>query len=183
MSVQDCKNYSLLGVRLLMGWLFFSAGLSKLADGGLSFGYASVYLSQATPISTPAFSFGFPGILQAPGLAVLKAGAFLVEPLFQFMAGLPFIGQIVVVTQLVVGLALISGAFTRLSGVVGAFMATMFYYGNAEWSHGLVNVDLMYIYLFLVAAFTASGRFYGLDSRLEDLKIVRENPRIKLLLG
>lgn len=182
-TAEDYKNHALLGARLIMGWLFFAAGVTKLAEGGLNFGYASVYLSQAVPISTPAFSLGFPGILQAPGLAVLKAGAFLIEPLFQFMAGLPFMGSLVVVTQLLVGIALILGAFTRLSGLVGAFMATMFYYGNAEWSHGLVNGDLIYVYLFLVVAFTASGRIYGLDARLENYDLIEKYPKLKLVLG
>lgn len=182
LTAEDCKQYSLLGIRLIMGWIFFTSGLTKFLEGGLAFGGAQPYLAHAA-METPAFSGGIAGILQAPGLALVKAGTFIMEPLFGFMASLPFIGHMVVLGELFVGLALIFGVLTRLGATVGALMTLMFYYGNGAWEHGLLNSDFLYFYLFAVIVAVGAGRFYGLDDRLAESEFVRKYPRLKYLLG
>ncbi|MFB6204273.1 MAG: DoxX family protein [Candidatus Nanohaloarchaea archaeon] len=177
------KKYSLLGIRLMMGWIFFTAGLGKLLDkDGLAFKGAAPYLAHAS-LQTPSFSGGIQGILQAPGLALVKVGAVIMEPVFGFMASIPFIGQLVVLSELFVGLALLFGVLTRLGAFIGAVMALMFYYGNTAFKHGLMNSDFVYLYLFVVIAVVGAGRFYGFDDRLAESEFFERYPRLKYLLG
>ena len=44
---------------------------------------------------------------------------------------------------------------------------TFFYLGNAAWSHGFVNGDLMGLLLFVTLGILGAGRVLGLDALLE----------------
>jgi thiosulfate dehydrogenase [quinone] large subunit len=169
-------------LRLVMGWIFFSSGLSKLAGNGLEYSYASEYLTQAVPITTPSFAFSFPEILQVPGLMLVKAGAFIVEPLMQVFGSLQFIGPLVIITELFIGLSLLLGLFTRIGSITGVFMMLMFYYGNADWSHGLLNSDIVYLTLLLALISLNAERNLSLDSYITE-KYEIENKALKALFG
>lgn len=180
--VQKPEINAVTGLRLVMGWVFLSSGLSKFAGNGLGYSYASTYLSEAIPIATPEIMISFPEILQIPGLLLVKAGAVIVEPLMQVFASLPFIGALVVITELVIGLSLILGLFTKMGSVIGAFMMLLFYYGNAEWNHGLLNSDLVYLILLLSLIALNVGEKMSLDSYIaENYEI--ENKVLKRVLG
>ena len=64
-------------LRLAIGWVFLSSGLGKLAENGLEYSYASKYLTEALPLTTPEIAFGFADILQIPGLYSSKQGLWL----------------------------------------------------------------------------------------------------------
>ncbi|MDY6770404.1 MAG: DoxX family protein [Candidatus Nanohaloarchaea archaeon] len=182
----DCKQaptYVLLGTRLLIGWIFFYSGISKLVENGLAYGYASTWLKEATPIASPTIETGLPGLLQAPIAAVVKLGAVVIEPVFQSLTSLSFIGSLVVIFEIGIGIGLLFGVATRLFSLFGAGMMMMFYYGNAEWSHGLVNGNLVYMFLFVFAAVAGAGRIAGVDAWLEQQNIVQEHPPLRYLLG
>lgn len=177
------QAYSILALRLMMGWIFFTSGLGKMFDkNGIAFKYASVYLSNATPIVTPHIAFSIPEILGVPGLLVVKAGTLFVEPLMNILAGLSFIGPLVVVSEIAVGIALLLGVLTRLSAIGGAFMMLLYYYGSAAWKQGLINGDLAYMAIFLTVATFNAGRIYGLDEYISE-KIETENRYLEFLLG
>ncbi|MFB6166653.1 MAG: DoxX family protein [Candidatus Nanohaloarchaea archaeon] len=176
-------SYAVLGLRLMMGWVFLHSGLSKLAENGLAYGYASKYLSGATPAASPHIAFSFPEILGIPGAAVVKAGAAVAAPLFELLASLPFIGTLVVITEISIGLALILGGFTRLASYVGAFMMFLFYYGNAAWKHGLLNGDAVYLFVLLALACLGAGRIFGLDETLRENDFTEKHPWLKYLLS
>ncbi len=180
---RETEQYGILAVRLIMGWLFLYSGLSKLLTDGLSYGYASTYLTEATPLSTPEISTSLPGLLELPCAALMTAFSYLVEPVVHILAGLSFIGPLVVVTEIAVGLAVLTGGATRLFSSIGAFMMVLFYYGNADWSHGLLNSDMVYLLLFLIIAVTGAGRFFGLDKRLLETDIVQHHPLLRYLLS
>jgi len=155
-------------LRFVMGWIFFSSGLSKLAENGLEYSYASKYLTEAVPIATLEFAFSFPELLQIPGLVLVKTGALVVEPLMQLFASLPFIGTLVIVTELFVGLSLVLGLFTRIGSLTGAFMMLLFYYGNAEWSKGLLNSDMVYLILLLALISLKAEEKFSLASCIKE---------------
>lgn len=128
-------------------------------------------------------TFGLPGITELPLAALVSGLSYVMEPIFNFFAGLPFIGPLVVISETLIGIGLLLGAFTRLLGVIGAFIMLMFYYGNAEWSHGLLNGDMVYLILFLIAGLAGTGRILGLDRRLLETNIVENHPRLRYLLS
>ncbi|MFB6143834.1 MAG: DoxX family protein, partial [Candidatus Nanohaloarchaea archaeon] len=167
--------------RLMMGWIFLTSGLSKL-EGGFSYGYASQYLSKAVPVQTPELVMSFPEILGVPGLLLVKLGTFVMEPLLSFFSGLPFIGQLVIITELFIGLSLVLGLLTRLGSVTGVFMMIMFYYGNADWGHGLLNADIVYMAVFISLIVLDAGRTLSLDSYISE-KIETDNRILKAFLG
>lgn len=175
-------TYAVLGLRLTMGWILFHSGLSKLADG-LAYPYAATYLSEAVPVAQPEIAFTFPEVIGIPGALLVSAGAVVVEPLLALFAAVPHIGKLVILTELFVGTALLLGAVTRLASLTGAFLMLLFYYGNAEWEHGLLNGDAVYLFAFLSIAMLGAGRVAGLDARLRDHRVVRDHPHLKYLLS
>jgi thiosulfate dehydrogenase [quinone] large subunit len=46
-----------------------------------------------------------------------------------------------------------------------------FYLGNASWSHGVVNGDLMGLLLFVTVGVLGAGRVLGLDALLEQTDV------------
>lgn len=169
-------------LRLVMGWVFLSSGLSKLAENGLQYSYASTYLSKALPVNTPEIAFSFPDFLQIPGLLLVKAGAVTIEPLIQIFSTLPFIGSLVVITELFIGFSLIFGLFMRLGSLIGSFMMVLFYYGNADWGHGLLNSDMVYLVLLLSLVALDAQEKFSLDSYISE-KYEIENEMVEKVLG
>ncbi|MFB6174848.1 MAG: TQO small subunit DoxD [Candidatus Nanohalobium sp.] len=176
------REYAKIALRVSMGWIFLTAGLSKLVEHGLAYPKASGYLSSAVPIATPKITLGFPEIIGLPGLLLVKAGTFLVEPLMQLLASAPFIGTLVVASELFIGLSLLLGLLTWLGSGLGAFMMLLFYYGNAEWSHGLLNSDAVYLILLISLIAFRAGENFSLDSYISE-KIETDNRILKAFLG
>lgn len=164
----DKTTYALLATRLVMGWIFFYSGFSKLVEDGLAYGYASTYLSEAVPLSTPEITLSLPGLVELPLALLANAVAIPLEPFFSLLASFPYIGTLVVLSEILFGLAILLGGLTRLTGLGAGFMMLMFYFGNAEWSHGLINGDFLYMFLYLVLACAAAGRYKGIDARLHE---------------
>lgn len=164
--------YSMLGLRLVMAWVFLQAGLSKLSEGG----------------------WGNPGAWTAEGFlvnGVAEANPFL--PLFEVFAGFTaIIDPMVMWGQVFIGLALLFGALFRLAALSGALMMLMFWLAAFEGglaqgfpiAHGYV-VDYTLVYAILLFGLGAwgAGRLLGLDGRLEHAAIVQNNPWLKFLLG
>ena len=144
-------------LRVVTGWWFFHAGFTKLLDSGLNFGAA--------------------GYLQ--GMSGTTLG-----PVATFLAGFPnLMGAMVPIFETLIGLALIAGLLTRLASFGGAVFMSLFWVGNADFGHGVVNGDLTGLLLFVTMIVLAAGRYYGLDALVEQLQFVQTNPRLKYLLG
>ncbi|MFC5368389.1 DoxX family protein [Salinirubrum litoreum] len=151
--------YWLAIVRVLTGWWFFHAGVTKLIEDGLAFSYAPMYLK------------GMTGTALGP-IPVLM-GEYL-GPFLQ--AGVPL-------GETLIGLGLMVGALTRLASFFGAFFMVLFWIGNAGFGHGLVNSDLMGLLLFVTMMVLATGRYFGLDAIIEKTRFVQQNPKLRYLLG
>jgi len=152
-------GYALLGLRLIMGWTFFYAGITKVLDSGWS---ASGFLLNAIPEGNP---FG--------GMWATMANEYLwlIDPLNAW--GLTL-----------VGLALMLGVFVRFSAFWGAIMMLFYWAASLPLANGIV-IDSHIVYallLFGLGAFGA-GRILGLDAYLEERDVVRENRPLQYLLG
>lgn len=151
--------YWLAIVRVLTGWWFFHAGVTKLIEDGLAFSYGPAYMQQMTGTALgpiPVWMGNNLAWLIAPGV-----------PLFETL----------------IGLALMAGLLTRLASVGGVFFMTLFWIGNAGFGHGLVNGDLMGLLLFMTVLVLGAGRYYGLDAIVERTRFVEQRPKLRYLLG
>jgi len=153
------QQYWLGFLRLVVGWWFFHSGFTKLLADGLSYTYGPVYLQGMTDTALGPIPVWLGENL-----------AWLIEP------GVP-------VFETLIGLGLIAGVLTRLACAGGVFFMTLFWVGNADFGHGLVNGDLMGLLLFLTLGILAAGRYYGLDAYIEKTEFVRTHPRLRYLLG
>ncbi|MFC6726235.1 DoxX family membrane protein, partial [Halobium palmae] len=136
-------GYALLGLRLVMGWTLFYAGITKLLDPAWS---AEGYLRNAIPAGNPFAGFW-------PALA--DGWLWLIDPLNAW--GLTL-----------VGLCLLLGLLVRWAAFWGAAMMLFYWAASLPLENGLV-VDDHVVYallLFGLGAFGA-GRILGLDARLE----------------
>ncbi|MXR40242.1 DoxX family membrane protein [Halobaculum sp. WSA2] len=146
-------------LRVITGWWFFHAGVTKLIEDGLNFTYGPMYMQEMTGTALgpiPVWMGNNLAWLIAPGV-----------PLFETL----------------IGLALIAGAFVRLAALGGAFFMTLFWIGNAGFGHGVVNSDFMGLLLFVTMIVLGAGRYYGLDGILEKTGLVKANPKLRYLLG
>jgi len=152
-------GYSLLSLRLIMGWTFLYAGLEKVLGPSWS---AEGFLLHAIPEGNP-----FVGLWQAMAADWL----WLVDPLNQW-------------GQVLVGLALVLGVAVRWSALWGAVMMAFYWLASFPLEHALLIDDhVVYaLLLFGLGAFGA-GRVLGLDRRLEETDLVQNNPSLRYLLG
>jgi thiosulfate dehydrogenase [quinone] large subunit len=152
-------GYALLGLRVVMGWVFLYAGATKVLDPTWT---AEGYLLHAVPDGNP---FG--------GLWATMAREYLwlLDPLNAW--GLTLVGA-----------ALLVGAAVRFAALWGAVMMGFYWASSLPLEHAIV-VDSHVVYallLFGLGAFGA-GRVFGLDRILETTDLVRERPRLRYLLG
>ena len=146
-------------LRVITGWYFFHAGVTKLIEDGLAYGYAPAYLQGMT-----GTALGPIPVWMGNNLAwLIKPGV----PLFETL----------------IGLAIMAGVLTRLAAFGGAFFMTLFWVGNGGYGHGLVTGDFQTLLIFVTLAALAAGRYYGGDAVLEQLGFVERHPKLKYLLG
>lgn len=164
--------YSLLSLRIVMAWVFLQAGLEKLAEGGWSNPLAwssEFYLVEIIDPANPL------------------AGLFET-----FAAYTTVIDPLVLFGQILIGLALLFGIFVRFAALMGSLQMLMFWTAAFEGglaaglpvAHGYV-VDSSFVYILLLFGLGAwgAGRVMGIDARLEETQVVRDNPWLRYLLG
>lgn len=165
-------GYSLLGLRLVMAWVFLQAGLEKLSEGGW----------------TNVGGFSAEGFL-VNGVADANP----LKGLFVFFTDyLWLVDPLVMFGQILVGLALLLGVFFRFAAMMGALQ--MLFFWTAAWQGGPVAgfpvengffVDSSFVYLLLLFGLGAwgAGRIAGIDAGLERTDVVRNHPWLRYLLG
>jgi thiosulfate dehydrogenase [quinone] large subunit len=165
-------GYAIVSLRLVMGWVLFQGGVTKLVtylDGNPENNWtASGFLLNAIPEGNPLMG------------------------VWSSLAGMPLIDMLNMWGLTLTGLGLLLGAFVRWNAFWGAVM--MLFYWLAALQGGLLAglplahgwvVDDHLVYaalLFGLGAFGA-GRILGLDAYLEQLSIVQNNRWLRLLLG
>jgi len=133
-------SHALAVLRIGLGWIFFSAGLSKIIDPAWS---AAGYLTHA--LSLPQFFawFALPGNIGWVN--------FLNE------WGL-----------LLIGLSLIAGLFVRYSSYIGILLLILYWLPifHFPFSGSVILVDDHIVYILVLVVFITSnaGQYFGLDS-------------------
>lgn len=156
----------ILALRLMMGIAFFQSGVDKILSGGFN---AGGYLTQGVPGN------GSP-----------------VADLFVAMGNTPwfveFVNLAVPWGEVLIGIGLLVGGFTRFAAFWGAFMMLLFYLGNWDIAHGYINGDFAYMLVFLSVAAFGAGRILGIDAVIEQYEIngiplVEKHPWTRYFLG
>ena len=131
-----------LMLRLSMGWMFFYAGITKVLNPEWS---AAGYLNNAKTFTD------FYQWLASPSML----------PLTNFVNewGLTLLG-----------IALILGLWTRLSGVLAAGLMLLYYFPILDFPYPnthayIVDEHIIYIFAFLLLASLRAGRSWGLDAK------------------
>ena len=157
----------IVALRLTMGAAFLGAGLGKIAFfAGEPFDAAGYLMGAEGPVA---------GIY-----ATMAANPALMD----------VVNVVVPATQVLIGIALITGAFVRLAALGGAMQMTMFYLGSWDVAGplGFVNSDLVYLVVFLAIGAFGAGRILGLDRYIEQLEVggealIERYPRLRYVLA
>ena len=146
-------------LRIVIGWLVFYAGITKVIDPAWS---AAGYLKSAQTFS------GFYGWLAGDGI-------------------LPIVNFVNEWGLVLLGASLVLGIGVRLSSVLGAILMLLYYLPGANFpfvEHGfLVDEHIVYAALFAFFASVRAGRYYGLENWCSSLPICSKFPRIRSWLG
>jgi thiosulfate dehydrogenase [quinone] large subunit len=160
-------------VRVAVGTIFLTAGLEKALA--------------AEPFSAAGFlKFGTTGT-PLLGEAAEKVVYNPTHDFWVSLAGnatlLPIINWLVVAGEIAIGAALILGLFTRFAAVAGTLMMGLFFVAIWDFSHGIVNEQLLIGIVTTYLGVMAAGRYYGVDSILEKVTTVRQAPQLRYVLG
>ncbi|MFB6145630.1 MAG: DoxX family protein [Candidatus Nanohaloarchaea archaeon] len=156
-------GYSILLMRVGIGWIFLQGGLQKIFDPSWT---AAGYLTHL-PAGNP-FSF------------------------WSLMAGNPFIDAMVAWGLTLIGLALILGVFIRFTAFWGSLMMLLFWASSLEGgllsglpvAYGwVVDQHIVYTVMLIALGEIGAGRLVGFDEWLEQEGVVERNPWLKHLLG
>ncbi|WP_144920405.1 DoxX family protein [Halorubrum salsamenti] len=151
--------YWIAFLRVVTGWWFFHAGITKIIESGFSYSYGAMYMQEMSGTALGGIPVWMGNNL-----------AWLIEP------GVPLF-------ETLIGLALMAGALTRLAAFGGVIFMVLFWIGNAGFGNGVVNSDFMGLLLFMTMIVLAAGRYYGLDAVIEKLDVVEQHPKLRYLLG
>lgn len=154
-----------VALRAMIGGMILFAGIGKLQEWPFD---ASGYLANVDPVSPASGLFG-----------LMAESALLMD----------VVNVVVPITQVLIGLALITGAFVRLAALGGAMQMALFYLGG--WPSELLGAfdsTLIYAVVFLAVAAFGAGRILGLDKHIEQLEIggeplIEKFPKARYILG
>ncbi|MBI4138328.1 MAG: DoxX family protein [Candidatus Wildermuthbacteria bacterium] len=154
------QKLSVFLLRLTIGWMFFYAGITKIADPNWS---AAGYLQ-----ASKTFPDFYQWLLQ-PGI-------------------LPFVNFINEWGLTLLGISLILGVFVRLGSILGSILMLMYYlpilqfpYPNAH--SYIVNEHIIYIAALLLLSAIRAGRIWGLEHWCSILPVCSRYPALRKLLG
>lgn len=155
---QSVMGPATLMLRLTMGWIFAYAGFDKLITGF----DASGYLLHGT--SGP-LTFWF-------------------HSLGSNQAALDVINPLVIWGEILIGMTLVLGLFTRGGLFWGSVMLMMYYL--SQWppaNNPFMGYHLVYILLLALLGALGAGRILGVDALVERIPWVKRNRVVTLLLG
>lgn len=167
----DGKSHPLSGLfvvalRLVIGGMMLFAGIGKVTGERFE---ASGYLVHGVDAASPVSGL----------YAAMASSAMLLE----------IINVVIPVTQVLIGAALIAGAFVRLAALGGAIQMLAFYLGGWEGEIlALFDSTLVYAVVFLAVAALGAGRVFGVDAFLERIQVggralIERFPTLRYVLG
>ncbi len=169
-DLKSAKAWSIFAVRMALGFVFLWAGYEKIVT-----------------------ELG--GRLATSGFLSHVAGPFAF--MFTGMAGNLAVEYLLVYGELLIGVSLMLGIFTRVGGVSGAVMTALLYMSTlpamTAGFHGsyldflmsknaLVSYYIVYVLIFVAFVFLVPGRFLGLDGLLHNTGFVERRKTLSRIL-
>jgi len=162
LDVSTAGMYILVALRIIIGWHFLYEGLVKLGDPAWT---AAGYLEQSRYILPGLFHW----IANSPGM----------------LAVVDFIN---IWGQILIGLGLMLGLFTRTSAITGTALLALYYLANppfvtASYGSGLeghylfVDKNLIEAITLLVISFFPTGLYLGLDKIIQEFVFRKREAR------
>ena len=164
-QAHSLSAWFVLALRLMMGWAFAWSGATKILGGFDAKGYLLfATTANGSPLADLFVSIGNTAWFVSVVNIAVPWG------------------------ELAIGLALLVGVATRLAAFFGAFMMLLFYFGNWDVAHGVINGDFAYMLVFLTVAAFGAGRILGVDAWLENYEVdgkplVERYPVLDYILG
>lgn len=153
------KQFSLLLLRLGLGWYFIYAGWTKV-------------ITYFTPAKDWTAS-GFLSNSQSP-----------FADFFVGMAGNPVIDYLNAFGLLLIGLGLFSGTLVRFAAFWGSLLMVLYYLAGYPPENAFIIDDhIIFVFAFIVLAAFGAGRYLGLDGYIEKEKFVKKNRWLLKFLG
>lgn len=161
---EQAIGYAIVGLRLVMGWILFQGGITKVLDPTFT---AAGFLTHL-PEGNPFVAF------------------------FASMAGNSIIDGLVAWGLTLTGIGMMLGALTRWCAFWGAFMMLMFWAASLTGgiaqgfpiAHGWVVDDhIVYAVLLFGLGALGAGRILGVDGLLERIDLIQNHPTFKYVLG
>jgi thiosulfate dehydrogenase [quinone] large subunit len=136
-------GYAVLALRLVMGWILFYAGITKLLDPAWSAEYLLVETGATSEPLAWLWRLMVPDWL------------WLVDPLNEW-------------GETLIGLCFLLGAFVRIAAALGIVMMTLYYFAHLplEWGF-IIDFHIVYVLIMFGLAAFGAGRILGLDHYLE----------------
>jgi thiosulfate dehydrogenase [quinone] large subunit len=151
----------ILFFRIAMGWTFLYAGVTQLfIEPNWS---AEAFLTHTKTFHDVLAPFAAPAILPITNFLV-KWGHFLI------------------------GLALISGFMTRVSGVFGVMLMLVYYMAHLDFPYVetklnfIMDYHLVYAGVIIYLIAVRAGHVLGLDGHVEKLGVIAEHPLLRPLV-
>lgn len=156
-NTEKLGAYTLVGLRVILGWVFCYSGLTMVLDPAWS---AEGYLTGAVPAGNP-----FVG-------------------LWSMMAGVPFVDLLVQWGLTLTGVGIILGAALRWNAFWASFMMLTFWASSLPLEHAIVvDEHVVYVTALGLLGVVGAGRVAGVDAWLERTAVVERYPRLRYLLG
>ncbi len=143
----NIQRTAILITRVLFGWMFFYAGITKVLNPNWSAGF---YLEGAKTFS--------------------RFYAFLLQPDI-----LPIINFINAWGLTLLGLSLIFGLFVRISAPLGAILMVMYYFPILDFPKAgdhsyLVDEHILYAVTLMLLSVLKAGEYWGFDGRKKNVQ-------------
>lgn len=158
--VDRWHQLAIAGLRILVGVIFFWAGLEKLLA--------------PEPFSAAGFlQFATGGSLGWPFVSGEVAEGTIFNPTHDFWVGMAandaamsVVNVIVPFGQIGIGISLILGLLTRFGAAMGTLMMLGFFVAAWEFEFGIVNQHLTYALVTAFLGYIGAGNYVGLDREL-----------------
>jgi thiosulfate dehydrogenase [quinone] large subunit len=155
------EQYAWVGLRMVLGWTLLWAFLDKMFGLGYATSSDRAWINGGSPTS---------GYLQFAVSGPLSG-------IYQDMAGNGIVDSLFMLALISVGVAMILGVGTRISGMVGAVLMLLLWSTHIPPENNPVTDDhIVYAILFVAMIFVRPGRWLGLGEWWSKTWLVKRLP-------
>jgi len=155
------EQYAWVGIRLVLGWTLLWAFFDKLLGLGYATSSERAWINGGSPTSG-YLQFGVSGPLSG---------------FYEDLAGNAAVDTLFMLALIAVGVALILGVGTKISGIAGALLMLLLWSTHLPPDNNPITDDhIVYAILFVAMIFVRPGRWLGLGKWWSETDLVKRFP-------